>query len=88
MPRFKMKCGHTANATDAHGYPVCVICLGIKEGATEIDHEVHGNEGLEGRKARCPYCKKTTDSRWELPFFEHKPNAEYDEYYDGCFGWD
>lgn len=87
MP-LKMKCGHTANARTSEGDPCCVICAGLKPEALIIDHEVHGTEGLEGRKARCPYCKKTTDSRWELAFFEHKPESEYDEYYDGCFGWD
>ena len=45
-------------------------------------------EGLEGRKARCAWCNKKTDSCWDLPFFEYKPNKEYDEYYCGCGGWD
>lgn len=88
MPIYKMKCGHTANARTQDGKPCCVLCVGIHPGATEIDHEVLGNEGLEGRKARCPYCHNTTESQWHLPFFEHKPESEYDEYYDGCFGWD
>ena len=87
MP-FKMKCGHTANASTADGKPCCIICVGITPDAMIVDHEVKGNEGLEGRKSKCPYCGRKTDSRWDLPFFEHKPHEECDEHYDGCFGWD
>lgn len=31
-----MKCGHSANAVLKTGEPVCVICLGIKSGATIV----------------------------------------------------
>lgn len=27
-------------------------------------------------------------SSLDLPFFVHKPNEEYDEYFCGCMGWD
>ena len=83
MKKYKMKCGHVSNAVTSDNIPCCVIC-----GCTEVEREVKEKEGLEGRKAKCPYCKKTTDSDWRLAFFEHKPDSEYDEYYDGCFGWD
>jgi len=94
-----MQCGHTANAllqfpnsealqkeTDdmRENIPVhvCVIC------DTKITTE---KSSLEGRKARCSGCKREdkseTDSRWNLPFFKHKPNSEFDEYYCGCWGW-
>jgi hypothetical protein len=27
-------------------------------------------------------------STWDLPFFRHKPESAYDEFFCGCFGWD
>lgn len=41
-----------------------------------------------GRKARCVYCGNMVASTPRLPFFESKPDKEYDEWYDGCRGWD
>lgn len=80
-----MKCGHTANAV-SNGKPCCAICFGIDEGATEIADTV---PDLTGRKAKCFYgCGKIADSSYSLPFFEYKPNSEYDSYYCGCEGWD
>ena len=84
MDKPMMGCGHSANATDAAGHPVCVICYGIVKGATEVV----GRPVLEGRRAKCPYCKGTTPSSTELPFFEHCPSKEFDSYYCGCRGWD
>lgn len=75
-----MKCGHTANAVDQHGNPVCIICM-----CTEIQEE---KPSLEGRMAKCSDCGNITTSDWNLPFFKYCPDKEYDEYYDGCFGWD
>ena len=54
---------------------------------------IYGNEGLEGRKARCHQHKRGcfgefVDSSWNLPLFKYMPNAEYDSYYCGCRGWD
>jgi hypothetical protein len=53
-----------------------------------------------GRRGRCDYpkevrteddicrCETNSDSE-KLPFFEYKPNEEFDLYYCGCaFGWD
>lgn len=82
-----MKCGHSANAQDSNGNPVCVICVGISEGATEVDV----NPNLTGRVARCGYfnrCHTEQPSDVSLPFFEHHPNKEHDSFYCGCFGWD
>jgi hypothetical protein len=45
-----MKCGHSANARDEQGNPVCVICLGVGTGATEVAPE---SPNLTGSKARC-----------------------------------
>jgi len=28
------------------------------------------------------------ESSLKLPFFKHKPDSDYDEYYCGCWGWD
>lgn len=84
-----MKCGHTANAKKlGTKEPVCLICLGRTKDAEIVDREATGTEGLEGRKARCPYCGKERDSKWELPFFDYKSKEENDSYYCGCRGWD
>lgn len=85
MKKYLMQCGHVAQATDENGKPVCVICLGIDPKATEVAEEL---PDLAGRKARCPYCRKTRDSSFDLPFFEYKKDSEEDQFYDGCFGWD
>lgn len=74
-----MKCGHTANAETFSGQPCCVIC-----GCTEIVER----PSLKGRKAKCAYCGKIKDSDYNLPFFEYRPDREYDSYYCGCGGWD
>jgi hypothetical protein len=92
-----MKCGHSANGErvidENTRIPACVIC-----GCTEIEEN---KPDLTGRKARCSYfgrtfthkgqrvtCHGEADSKYALPFFEHKPNNQYDTYYCGCFGWD
>ena len=85
-PRPLMKCGHAANATNSRGEPSCVICIGIDPGAEQIDPNP---PSMEGRKARCTYCKRETKSdTTKLAFFEHHPKAEFDGYYCGCLGWD
>lgn len=82
MP-YLMKCGHASNAT-SEGKPACAIC-----GCIDIIKECKGIEGLEGRKAKCSQCGKSiVNSKWELPFFKHRPDREYDTYYCGCWGWD
>jgi hypothetical protein len=97
---YLMKCGHVSNAErileDGSQVHTCAICYGFHAGAEEVERECKGNEGLEGRKARCVYfpprrgytCKGEVDSRWELPFFKYQPDKPYDEYYCGCWGWD
>ncbi len=88
-----MKCGHAANAKTADNKPACVICNCTEISEQEID--------LTGRKARCAYygktfthqgrkitCTSESESSTSLPFFKHKPESKYDEYYCGCWGWD
>jgi len=82
-----MKCGHVADAHDPYGNPVCASCLGINDGADEIEKECFGNIGLEGRFARCEYGDNTAESKWELAGFKYCPYQKYDEYYCGCYGW-
>lgn len=79
-----MGCGHTANATRGDGKQVCVICIGIVEGA---DVEVAAPD-LTGRWAMCSCCKKSIKSGIGLPFFEYRSQSPYDIYYCGCRGWD
>lgn len=85
MKKYLMQCGHVAQGTTEDGKPVCVICFGIDPKATEVAEEL---PDLTGRKARCPYCRKTRDSSFDLPFFDYKKDSEEDEFYDGCLGWD
>jgi len=88
MDKPLMECGHTANAKDGDGNPVCVICIGINQGATVVERV---RPSLVGRKARCGYyhtCGSERDSSFDLAFFEHKDDQEHDEFYCGCYGWD
>lgn len=78
--KYLMKCGHVANSVTADGKPFCVIC-----GCENVAIKTYE---LEGRKARCSYCGKTVESNLNLPFFEFRPDKEYDSYYCGCGGWD
>lgn len=82
-----MACGHSANATCTIGsvgeesaIPSCVICS-----CTLVAVEP---PSLEGRRAICIYCKRTTPSLLNLAYFAHTPAAEFDQFYDGCRGWD
>lgn len=79
-----MKCGHTANAVTAEGKPCCVIYAPSEDSYTILLERPE----LTGRLAKCSDCGAVTDSKWRLPFFEYKPDKEYDEYYCGCYGWD
>lgn len=80
-----MKCGHAANAVDKNGNPCCAICVGFTPNAFIVDDRT---PDLTGRKAKCFYCGKERESSIELPFFEYKPDKEYDKFYCGCGGWD
>ena len=86
MDKLMMKCGHAANATNGKGEPSCVICIGIHPGAEEIAE----TPVLANRKSHCAYymgCKTEKDSNTNLPFFQHKPDHEFDQHYCGCKGW-
>ena len=91
-----MLCGHSAQGRDGNGNPVCAICVGIDEGARVVDESP---PDLSTRKMRCSYTQgqngKPCDARLNpIPsntaaaFFTHKPEAEFDEFYSGCWGWD
>lgn len=75
-----MACGHSANATDGHGDPVCAIC---------IVREIAPDPVLTDRWAHCTYGKHAeVPSSVHLAFFKHRPEQERDLYYCGCYGWD
>ena len=80
-----MRCGHAPVAQDATGKWVCPICIGLVEGA---DIPADNLPSLQGRSAQCLYCERTKESRFDLPFFEYRPKAEFDLFYCGCRGWD
>lgn len=69
----------------ATGKPVCVVHIGIKAGADEIDDRP---PDFSRRVAKCGYCRRTEPSRLELPFFVSHPDWEQDEFFCGCRGWD
>lgn len=75
-----MKCGHSANAT-SNGKPVCVICLGINDGAREVME----TPNLNGRIAVCSDCRKEVPSSVSLAFFEIGNLTDW--FYCGCRGW-
>lgn len=75
-----MACGHTANAVNSKKEPICYIC-----NCSTIAYKKYD---LKGRKAKCPYCKKIVESNYNLPMFKYNKDCEFDEFYDGCFGWD
>lgn len=87
MEKVMMKCGHAANAlTHPDKKPCCVICAPNPDA-----YIVVASPDLTGRKSRCAYyrqCETEVDSKVTLPFFEHKPDQEYDLHYCGCRGWD
>jgi hypothetical protein len=85
-----MKCGCAANATCSKSagviydppIPSCVVhsCLEVEDSPPD----------LSARTARCTYCKSERPSgeSERLAFFRHLPNADHDDYYCGCRGWD
>ena len=80
-----MGCGHSANAKNEDGGPVCAICVGLDPRATVIVEPPN----LSGRKAHCSYgAHAIVDSSIDLAFFEHRPDVPEDVYYCGCYGWD
>jgi len=64
---------------------ICTSCAGALYRA---------QANLEGRIARCTYCRKEKDSSFSLPFFDYhgegttKNILPNDIYYCGCRGWD
>jgi hypothetical protein len=79
-----MGCGHAANARTADGKACCAICFGLHPEAGVVVAQ----PDLSERRARCAYCRKVVPSATSLPFFEYRPEMEFDGYYDGCRGWD
>ncbi len=78
-----MDCGHIAQASDRKGKPVCVMCIGKKEGATVVSEVTD----LSQRKSRCTHCGEISHTDTELPGFRHRQEREFDDYYCGCRGW-
>lgn len=77
-----MKCGHSANAV-FNDKPCCAICAPSPDA-----YEVVETPDVTGRKAKCSDCDYVRDSSVDLPFFEYRPDEEYDKFYCGCMGWE
>ena len=85
--RVLMKCGHVAEGTwndNGEEKPCCPICFGLDPLSVEVAEDA----SLDGRVAKCLYCKKETPSSQNLPFFEYLYLRDHDSYYCGCRGWD
>ena len=83
MKNCIMRCGHASSGL-YEGKPVCVVCAPDPR-AFEIDENI---PNLEGREAKCNECGLIVKSRLDLPFFEYRPDKNYDSFYSGCRGWD
>lgn len=85
-----MACGHSANAVDGDGNPVCVICVGRKAGARDLapTPDLTGRQARCGQNGRRKKCKGSVPSSTSLPFFSHQPDQAEDSFYCGCWGWD
>jgi hypothetical protein len=46
------------------------------------------NESNYGDRAPGAICQCEELSSSSLPFFEHRPDADFDKFYCGCHGWD
>lgn len=96
-----MACGHAAQGINGNGDPVCVICY-VGGDADPAITPMDPNEAaarVEGRMMRCSYLrgpdgKPCEGRRNPIPsdptaaFFQSRPDEEYDQYFDGCWGWD
>lgn len=94
-----MKCGcSTTGVRASDRAPVCVVHLrdgGPEDPATIVED---APPDLSQRQMRCGYMHgrdgKVCAGRTPRPsnpaaaFFSHKPDKEFDEFYDGCWGWD
>lgn len=81
MKKALLKCGCVSSAYTSDGEPFCIVhdCFDVAEYNLEL---------IKKRTAKCEYCKKKVESNLDLPFFEYKPEYDFDSYYCGCRGWD
>ena len=96
--RPMLECGHTANAIrslEANDEDPLQLEAKDKFGSIRIHSCVICNcsisttpPDLTGRQAKCVYCGSVKESSMSLPFFQVHPDREFDEFYDGCRGWD
>lgn len=88
QPKPLMKCGHQANGINAStNEPVCVICIGLIPGASEVAGWMSAL--LLDRQARCT-CGREFPSTMalddRLPFFEYRGEGSREalEYCGNC----
>lgn len=74
-----MKCGCVANAT-YNGKPYCFT--------HDCDQVEKNFPDLSNRIAKCSMCNNHEKSSENLPFFRHRPDCDFDDYYCGCGGWE
>ena len=85
MNRPLMKCGCVALGVDMDtGLPVCPVHAGLTPDADKIEDNL---PDLTGREAVCCHCGARKPSNLGLPFFEYRPKASADSFYNGCRGW-
>lgn len=104
MEVIMMKCGHSANAAQIKNgkqIPYCLVCdcaeplpslpdlTGRKARCFYYNCEVgRHNETYYPKLMRGNLCGSEVNSDAGLPFFAHKPDKPYDEFYCGCHSWD
>lgn len=100
MEILKCGCNAMAQHNNAHdgleaGHPTCIVhsCC-----------EIAQDPDLTGRRMRCAYygnttyknecrsckgvCSHESESSLNTPFFQYKPEQDFDEFYCGCRSWD
>lgn len=81
-----LACGCLSNAIDQDNNPACSTHDGL------MDTSPAELPDLMDRKAVCTQHKftpkKVVDSVITLPFFQYRPDMQFDSYYCGCWGWD
>ncbi len=66
----------------------CSICDCIETNASACKRS-RAAGGIEACYGVVPEGKRRSEapSSLDLPFFEHRPNEEYDRFFCGCMGW-
>ena len=79
-----MECGHSSNAKNSEGLPVCPTCKGVHDGWDKPSDYI---PDLDGRMMRCGQCGRERESSLGGAFFHYQADMAHDIFYCGCRGW-